>query len=171
MLPAGWEENMENKKNIQERFPKLKELRCQREMAHSMSETIQHSEWKETHVLAHERDISDPWGQKRHYKLPERKKKKIRSHEAYQKSEELHTLQQKQWKERTNSNVLISLQDLYFKLAILFPNCQSSVMVEQTFLGQLSFKKFTSHEPFLTKLLEDVHYQNKRKTRSKEKQL
>lgn len=99
------------------------------------------------------------------------KKKKIRSHEAYQKSEELHTLQQKQWKERTNSNVLISLQDLYFKLAILFPNCQSSVMVEQTFLGQLSFKKFTSHEPFLTKLLEDVHYQNKRKTRSKEKQL
>ena len=80
-------------------------------------------------------------------------------------------MQQKQWIQRTNSNVLISLQDLDFKLAILFPNCKSSVMVGQTFLGQLGFKTFTSHEPFLTKLLEDVHYQNKRKTRSKEKQL
>lgn len=54
---------------------------------------------------------------KRHYKFPERKKK-IRSQVAYQKSEELRTLQQKQWKERTNSNVLISLQDLDFSNSI-----------------------------------------------------
>lgn len=46
------------------------------------------------------------------------KKKKIRSQVAYQKSEELRTLQQKQCKERTNSNVLISLQDLDFSNSI-----------------------------------------------------
>lgn len=125
---------MENKKNIRERFPTLKELRYQ----HAKAQVTGHlAQWMKRNsclgpLVWHCRSL----GTRRH-KLPEReRKKKIRSQVAYQETEWLCALQEPQDRGQ-RSSVLIPAQNFDFSPGIPVPNCQSSVMAEQTFFGQV----------------------------------